>query len=504
MELLDLSPELLHIVLIYAALGRGIKRAVRLRLVCKPFALMLYPALFETHLMDNVPRHPLGTERWQLQNQHGAVEVWRKYLVYRCLGERDATVGRFVEIRQIAQAVCRETALDLKDVIEAMCLLALSHGMSMTDNKNSKKLGPIVIKETKPEANMGLNMLTVAAHLDLFPLAERLLAEGHSPTDHNYLFAPPIQVAAQTGNVAMLKLFREKLAYSHFEPWSVTGAAIRGDTDILKLALRDRISTGQDSSDSSDSIGGQKYGHIPHTLETGQGILLARRHTSQPEIYEYLTGALAPWPAAPQDAHSDLIKNAGLGNLSMVRYLLEQGVPVQKSGGVLRTPLAMACRGHHREVAELLLARGADPNFAAETFFPIYPLHEAATAGGSLALARTLLDHGANPDRPAAADGRYPALFWAFEREHEDMMRFLLERGASWDGIPAPQKGDNWVSRGEGWVGKTLAAVTYHLGYESMADILRGFGFQGPRPDPYRRAGGGPTWHKWAGARAMV
>lgn len=80
-----------------------------------------------------------------------------------------------------------------------------------------------------------MNTLTVVTHLNLASLAERLLAEGYDTRDHNYVSAPPIQVAAQAGNVAMLRLLQDHLPSSNFEPWSVIGAAIRGDLDVCYL-----------------------------------------------------------------------------------------------------------------------------------------------------------------------------------------------------------------------------------------------------------------------------
>jgi hypothetical protein len=68
------------IILVYAALGRGVKRASRLRLVCKTFADAVHPALFETHLMDHIPGCPVGTIQWQLRNQHGAQKLWHEIL----------------------------------------------------------------------------------------------------------------------------------------------------------------------------------------------------------------------------------------------------------------------------------------------------------------------------------------------------------------------------------------------------------------------------------------
>jgi hypothetical protein len=99
MELLGFPPEALHIILVHAALGRRLKRALRLRLVCKTFEQLVYPALFETHMLEVnmlptpeekalgsrpvvLPSH--GSESWHLENQHGAPQLWQRYFVFRC------------------------------------------------------------------------------------------------------------------------------------------------------------------------------------------------------------------------------------------------------------------------------------------------------------------------------------------------------------------------------------------------------------------------------------
>jgi hypothetical protein len=256
MELMELPLELLHIILVYAALGRGVKRALRLRLVCKTFVDMVHPALFETHLMDS-SRFPVGTALWQLWNQHGADKLWHEYLVYRVVEEKDATV-------------CQETenALNLRATVEALCWLVLKHGTRYENNFYD--WGPIRMEQSKQKhkANLDLNLLSAAAHFDILPLAKRLLAEGHSPTSHNYLFAPPTQIAAQAGNIAILKLFQEQVPEPNFERWSVTGAAMRGDIDMLKLALRlDRGTRIRDGH--GEDMKDQYFGSIGYATETG-------------------------------------------------------------------------------------------------------------------------------------------------------------------------------------------------------------------------------------------
>jgi hypothetical protein len=112
-----------------------------------------------------------------------------------------------------------------------LCWLAMRHGAKRHEQH---KWGPLRMMNG-PESRVAwspgkaipsLNLLSAATHFNLLPLTKRLVAEGHSPTSHNYLFAPPIQVAAQDGNVTMLQFFQAQLPESKLEPCSVTGAAI--------------------------------------------------------------------------------------------------------------------------------------------------------------------------------------------------------------------------------------------------------------------------------------
>ncbi len=166
--------------------------------------------------------------------------------------------------------------------------------------------------------------------------------------------------------------------------------------------------------------------------------------------------------------HRDLKHYANVGNMLMVRHLIHIGVPVQQSLRDVESPLVMACRGWHNDIVDLLLEHGADPNFAPQKIYPVFPLHEAATSS-NLRLARKLLDLGALPNRHGEAPTRYPALYWAFAREHPEMIRLLLERGATFSGLLDPTR--------RGWIGIYLAEMTGKLGYESMAEMLREHGY---------------------------
>lgn len=71
MELMKLPQEVLHIILVYAALARVMnERYCKIKACVQDLAEATHPALLATHLMDEI--RYVGTYDWQLKNQHAA------------------------------------------------------------------------------------------------------------------------------------------------------------------------------------------------------------------------------------------------------------------------------------------------------------------------------------------------------------------------------------------------------------------------------------------------
>jgi ankyrin repeat protein len=98
------------------------------------------------------------------------------------------------------------------------------------------------------------------------------------------------------------------------------------------------------------------------------------------------------------------------------------------------TALGLASFFGHGEAAALLLARGADPNRASNNPMRVAPLH-SAVAGRHLAIARALLDAGA--DVNAAQEGGFTPLHGAAQNGDRPMAELLLARGARRDAATA-------------------------------------------------------------------
>jgi ankyrin repeat protein len=253
------------------------------------------------------------------------------------------------------------------------------------------------------KGNQEINMLSLAAYFGSSDLTKRFI-DGHLLTSHDFLCGPPIQIAAQSGHFQILRFHQEVLLKTQnevwkFEPWSILGASIRGETEMVELALRPFPDAGQTNNNVKFAdLEGQIVDTVEHLSKTGLGILDIRKHTPNPKVYDRLTSLLTLRQRllSAKDSYADLGLYALRGDIGMVRHLLDLGTPVQCDGNA-ETPITMACRGLHHDIIDLLLQRGADLHFHAY-LWPVFAFHEAAVAS-SLSLVRKLLSHGANPNR---------------------------------------------------------------------------------------------------------
>lgn len=139
--------------------------------------------------------------------------------------------------------------------------------------------------------------------------------------------------------------------------------------------------------------------------------------------------------------HTPLMDAAGRPNRALAAMLLDAGADPNLAGWQPNwlprmSPLAVALRAGNAEVADLLLARGANPkaqdriyprslttgDVVAEYARPSLLMY--AAAGGNLGLVRKLIELGQDP-RLQAEDG-YDALAWAAGHGHDAIVQFLL------------------------------------------------------------------------------
>jgi uncharacterized protein len=127
----------------------------------------------------------------------------------------------------------------------------------------------------------------------------------------------------------------------------------------------------------------------------------------------------------------DVFEAAAIGAVERLRGLLDQDaalVNAWSDDGF--TPLHLAAFFGHPEAARLLLERGADVEARStnqQVALDAAPLH-SASAAGQLEVCRVLRDAGA--DVNAVQHGGYTALLDAAANGNDELIEFLLERGA--------------------------------------------------------------------------
>ena len=200
-------------------------------------------------------------------------------------------------------------------------------------------------------------------------------------------------------------------------------AACHGSYEIAKLLLEHGADpnarhpdTGQTPLDCAEST----Y----RGLESDQVIRLLLDHGAE-------------WSACRMPPGDQLQAAARIGDAAGVQQLLPAGAPPNTkgaSGDAFSTPLHLAAASNNTEVAEMLLAAGADPN--ARDQYGHGPLWAAATSG-SVEVMGILLEHGADATDftpETTRDRTYGNLLtWAAERGDIDMARLLLEHDVSPD-----------------------------------------------------------------------
>ena len=217
MQLLNLPTELMQMILFYCILARGVKRGVRLRLVCSKFLVLreevksmrwmisewqyiekfhqhLTPVLYQTRLLDDFSAPQVGFH-WQMRDdRYGSAKLWHDYLVYRVLGEMNRDVGRFVEIREAAIALHNLVltvggrCLPMQDIIHGLCWLALERGTNRPGERrlwikarhNVWNIFPTTVKRLRNSfidqpSSPELNLLCAAAYFDEVAVARDLL-----------------------------------------------------------------------------------------------------------------------------------------------------------------------------------------------------------------------------------------------------------------------------------------------------------------------------------------
>jgi hypothetical protein len=183
------------------------------------------------------------------------------------------------------------------------------------------------------------------------------------------------------------------------------------------------------------------------------------------------------------DGFTPLYSAADSGHTDVAELLLANGAEVDATAKWGETPLAQAAARGHNEMVKLLLARGADVN--AKDSADSTPLHRAAMAGRK-DVAQLLLANKANA---SAKDFKsMTPLDWAAIQGHKGWEALLGQQH-----VPHPEsvkiKVTDWRSPGERRLVRDAATASVHQSTEEQATQLlviwraTEFDFYGPRED---------------------
>lgn len=161
--------------------------------------------------------------------------------------------------------------------------------------------------------------------------------------------------------------------------------------------------------------------------ENGQGAYAAARYSGRNEIATLLLEK-----GVKLDVHGASMAGAKDAVLEMIAENPALAGSYSSDGW---TPLHLACFFGQPQIAEALIARGADVNARSRNPMQNMPLH-AAAAGRNKDAVRVLLEHGA--DVNARQHGGWTALHAASQNGDAEMVRLLLGGGADID-----QRADN-------------------------------------------------------------
>ncbi len=152
----------------------------------------------------------------------------------------------------------------------------------------------------------------------------------------------------------------------------------------------------------------------------------------------------------------DVFEAAAFGRAARLEMILDDGpalVDAYATDGFF--PLGLAAFYGHEEAVRLLLARGASPNLAARNAMKVAAIH-AASAAGSLVIARLLIEAGA--DVNAVQQAGFTPLHAAAMTGQLDLAKLLLDRGAD----PNAKADD----------GRTALAMARDAKQQAVVDLL--------------------------------
>ena len=276
----------------------------------------------------------------------------------------------------------------------------------------------------------GATALHWAAHRNDAGMLDRLVASGADVDAANDLGATPLWVAcAARSTAAVLRLLEagaDPDARLHAGETVLMRCANTGDAAAVE-ALLDRGA----EIDASEPSRGQtalmwaaasRQPAVTRVLLERGAAVGARTRTVRQLRGTGLRSTTSPAGATEFDAggFTPLLFAARHGDGGSVRLLLDAGADANDAAADGNSALVVAAMSGHARLAEMLLARGADPNAAGAGYTALH----AAVLRADSRLVRALLAHGADPNAPLTRGTPVPR--WTYQ-----YVLTLREKGAT-------------------------------------------------------------------------
>jgi uncharacterized protein len=345
------------------------------------------------------------------------------------------------------------------------------------------------VNATEPDGTTALHW---ASYRDDGESADLLIRAGASVNAANDLGATPLWTASVNGSAAMVRRLLAAGADANAKlllgETALMAAARSGNPDVVQQLIARGANVNARAARGQTALMwavAQRHPEVVKVLLASGADVHARSDTWSQMMAVSPHGHPDYNRLIPHGGNTPLMFAARAGDLASAKLLLAAGANVNDEDAWGVSVLVLAAYSGFRDVVQLLLDKGADPNSSKAGFTA---LHEAIMRRDE-ALVRTLLAGGANPHLPLRAwtptrrqssDFHFePELvgatpFWLAARyTHPNVMRLLVERGAN----PLFVHRSDKVVDGRG--GKA-----YEHRYDATTALMAAVGM----------GGGGPAW----------
>lgn len=236
--------------------------------------------------------------------------------------------------------------------------------------------------------DLGITPLMLAGANGSAPMVASLLQAGADSALARSTGESALMVAARTGNVGAV---RTLVAYGA-DPNAATTA---GETALMWAAVEGHVRVVAMLAE----VGADVHARTGVLIRPGRGRTADRPAPRILSRFEAVNPAALPRdgdrdPPRPEGGFTPLLYAVLAGDFDSVSVLLEAGANVNEAGPDGVTAVMLALIKRHKEIALLLLERGADPQSSEAGYSALH----LASATGSLGVAEALLAGGADPN----------------------------------------------------------------------------------------------------------